>query len=224
MKRYYTLYKEYFSNKRFVASVVLSFLLLFVGLIINYYAGTYATLSASNHVSDIILDNIPVFHLENSFMYGPVVLWFFVIILCLRDPKKIPFVLKSIALFILVRSIFITLTHIGPFPDRMVITDPSVFMRDFTFGGDLFFSGHTGIPFLLALVFSRNKKLRILFFLTSLFFGVVVLLAHVHYTIDVLSAFFITYTIYKISCFLFKEDERLFVDGLKNPSLPDKKA
>jgi hypothetical protein len=39
-------------------------------------------------------------------------------------------------------------------------------------------------------------------------------LAHLHYSIDVLSAFFITYTISHIACVFFKKDLLLFRNGL----------
>ena len=45
--------------------------------------------------------------------------------------------------------------------------------------------------------------LRYLFLAWSVFFGIVVLLGHLHYTIDVLSAFFITYGIVDIAKWLF---------------------
>ena len=80
-------------------------------------------------------------------------------------------------------------------------------------GGDYFFSGHTGLPFLLTLLFWDNVFLRVLFFVSSIFFGVVVLLGHLHYSIDVLSAFFITYTIYHLSEAFFPKDKKMFNDG-----------
>lgn len=197
-----------------MASVGVGILLLVTGIIINFYAGTYAAARASNSVSDIILDNIRVYNVDEIFVYGPLFLWIFVAFLCLKEPKRIPFVLKNIAFFVLIRSIFITMTHIGPFPDHLIITDNTRLITDFTFGGDLFFSAHTGLPFLMALVFGKNMFLRILFSITAVFFGAIVLMAHLHYTIDVMSAFFITYTIYNISKYLFKSDEKIFNEGL----------
>ncbi|MBX4211089.1 sphingomyelin synthase family protein [Candidatus Parcubacteria bacterium] len=204
-------YKLHLFDKHFVMSLVISFLLLLGSLVVNFYAGTYATHAASNHVSDVILSNIPVIDFDWTFTYGPAILWAFVSILCLWHPKRAPFVLKSIALFILIRSVFITLTHIGPFPDQIAIDYTSHFIKKFTFQGDLFFSAHTGLPFLMALIFQRHKIVSILFIITSVFFGIIVLLAHLHYTIDVLSAFFITFTIYKMAQFFFKKDWLLFV-------------
>ncbi|MEI6843566.1 MAG: phosphatase PAP2-related protein [bacterium] len=178
---------------------------------VNFYAGTYATEKASGYVQDIVLSNIPVFDVDMIFIYGPLVLWVVVAGLCSYKPNRIPFILKSIALFIIIRSIFITLTHIGPFPDQIALgMSPTSWINKFTFGGDLFFSAHTGLPFLMSLIFWDNKFFRTLFFLTAVFFGIIVLLGHMHYSIDVLSAFFITYSIYHIALKFFKEDKIIF--------------
>src|SRR5581483_3154154 len=142
------------------------------------------------------------------------IFWIFISLLCLKEPKRIPFVLKSTALFVLVRSIFIIMTHIGPYPDQLAITTGYKIIKDFTFGGDLFFSAHTGLPFLMALVFYKNIRLRVLFIISAIFFGIIVLMAHRHYTIDVLSAFFITYSIFHIAELFFREDFELYENGL----------
>jgi len=205
-------YRLYFTNKKFLLSVLTSFFLLFVSLIVNFYAGSYATESASNSVTDIILSNIRTFDVDGIFVYGSVLLFVFITILCLIEPNRIPFVLKSISLFVLIRAVFISLTHIGPFPTEAHIT--STLLDKFTFGGDLFFSGHTGIPFLMALIFWRDIYLRIIFITSSILFGIIVLLAHLHYSIDVLSAFFITYAIYRIAELLFKRDRETFLSGV----------
>ena len=204
-------YKKHFKDKTFVISLVVALGFLILSLIVNFYAGTYATESASAPVTDIILSNIPVYNVDTIFIYGPVFLWLLVLGLILYEPKKIPFVLKNIALFLFIRSLFITLTHIGPFPDQIPLDlNPANLFNKFSFAGDLFFSSHTGSPFLMALVFWDNKFLRVLFMIIAIFFGVIVLLGHFHYSIDVLSAFFITYTIYHIAEKIFKKDKLLF--------------
>lgn len=202
--------KSHFKDKTFLMSIGFAVILLFISLVVNFYAGIYATENASNSVTDIILSNIRVYDVDGIFVYGPIFFWIFIAWLLISEPKRIPFALKSIALFTIIRAIFISLTHIGPFP-LDVVMDTSKLMQKFAFGGDLFFSGHTGLPFLMALIFWHDIKLRWLFIATSIMFGVVVLMAHLHYSIDVLSAFFITYTIYKIATFLFKRDEILFL-------------
>lgn len=198
----------YFRNKGFLISLSSGFLLLGISLVVNYYAGLYAIKEASLAVTDIILSNIPVYDVDGVFIYGPFVLWAFVVFLSLIKPQRIPFILKSVALFILIRSVFITLTHIGPFPNSLPVN--SSLMKHFSSGGDLFFSAHTGLPFLLALLFQKNRQLMILFSAAAVFFGIIVLMAHLHYSIDVLAAFFITYAIYDLACFFFKKDKEIF--------------
>lgn len=206
-------YQTHFTNKQFLISLGTSFIFLIISIIANFYAGTYATENASFPVTDIVLSNIRVFDVDGLFVFGPIIFFIFVTMISLYSPRRLPFLIKSVALFVIIRSIFITLTHIGPFPTQMIITNES-FMDKFTFGGDLFFSGHTGIPFLMALVFWQDKTLRYFFLIYSIFMGTVVLLGHYHYSIDVLAAFFITYTIFHIASYLFKKDKEMFYDPL----------
>jgi hypothetical protein len=213
-------YKEAFSDKKFIRSLFFSFLFLLGALVVNYFAALYAFERASGAVSDIVLSNIPVFDIDWIFVYGPIVFGIWMAFLCISNPRTLPFTMKSIAMFVLIRSGFITLTHIGPFPDRNIIdanstlllhaisNNPNFFL--FSTGADLFFSGHTGLPFMLALVFWKRRLTRIFCFVTSIFFGVIVLLGHLHYSIDVASAFFISYTIYVITAKTFKTDREKF--------------
>ena len=97
----------------------------------------------------------------------------------------------------------------GP-PANEMFFDPGDISKKLTSGGDLFFSSHTGLPFLAALLFWEHKIYRYIFLALSLIFGAVVLLGHLHYSIDVFSAFFITYGIYHISRTFFKKDLKLF--------------
>ncbi len=209
MKIWTQRWKEVFKSNDFIKSFIVSFLFLLISLYVNFIAGNYATESASLPVTDIILSNIRRFDVDGFFIYGPIILFTIVSIICIYNPKKIPFILKNIALFTVIRSIFISLTHLGPFPMQAIVESTNL-INKFTFGGDLFFSGHTGIPFLMALIFWQNKKLRYFFLLYSIFMGTIVLLGHYHYSIDVLAAFFITYTIFDISLYLFKKERKMF--------------
>jgi membrane-associated phospholipid phosphatase len=179
-----------------------------IGFLVNYFATSYATERAGNSVTDIVLSNIPIFDMDGSFVVGPIIFWIIIAYFLLRSPNKIPFTMNSVALLLIVRSIFISLTHLGPFPGRMIITHDVLGL--FSSGGDLFFSGHTATPFLIALIFWDDMKMRVFCLLSSVFFGVIVLLAHVHYSIDVAAAFFITYTIYHLATKYFKYDLELF--------------
>lgn len=186
-----------------------STVLLVASLFINYLANIYTTDHASVYVPDILLDNLPVFNVNFIFYDGFAIFWLFVAVLLLMNPQKIPFVMKSTAIFILIRSFFITLTHLG-LPPQHSFLDPDSTFRYMTSGNDMFFSSHTGLPFLMGLIFWDNKKLRAIFLIASAVFAVSVLLGHLHYSIDVFAAFFIAYGIYHISLKLFTVDYRLF--------------
>jgi PAP2 superfamily C-terminal len=194
------------SNPKILISALWGLLFLVLSLFINYLAGTYATNHMSNTVTDLILDHLPVFDVQTIFIDG--IVWFFIFVgvLAALRPKRIPFVLKSFSLFIVIRSFFIILTHLAPISQQISLDVNSSIVNTFTFTGDLFFSGHTGLPFLMALVFWDEPWLRWIFMGMSVFFGVVVLLGHLHYSIDVFSAYFITFGIFQISTRLFAKD------------------
>lgn len=208
-------HKSYWSQKSFFLSVILGIILLTVSLIINHLAGIYAVKQASNAVTDILLDYLPIVNVDFIFNEGAILFLLIVGILLIREPKRIPFALKSVAIFIIIRSMFVIMTHLGPFPERSII-NPHDFIQKFTYGSDLFFSGHTGLPFLFSLAFWNNKYLKYLFLSISFIAAASVLLGHLHYSIDVFAAFFITYSIFHIAQKLFAKDYRLFIQGLKD--------
>jgi hypothetical protein len=205
-------YKIVLANKSFWLSSIVGFVIFAGSIFANFYAGNYATEVASNSVTDIILSNVRVFDIDAIFIYGSLALIIFVAVLCLIEPKRIPFVLLSFSLFYFTRAIFISMTHLGPYPGHVDLNTGNILGRLFS-GSDMFFSGHTGAPFLLALIFWDTKILRYLFLGWSVLFGVVVLLGHLHYTIDVFSAFFITYGIFHLAIFFFKNEYALFNSG-----------
>ena len=215
VKKIFHKHKSYWSRQAFRRSVFLGFMFLATALVINSFADTYTTHHASNHVTDIILDNTRVYNVDFIFVEGITIFWAFIFLLQIREPKTLPFALKSVALFILIRSIFVSLTHLA-IPPQHSFTDPGYLFKKFTSQDDLFFSSHTGAPFLFALIYWENKWLRAMFLLASVFFGTAVLLGHLHYSIDVFAAFFITYGIFDIARYFFRKDLALFQE---NPPL-----
>ena len=223
IKRTIARYRTHTTTPSFILALASSLALFAGSLVVNYHAALYAQERVSSSVTDIILSNFPTMNVNIYFVYGPIIFWAVIAAFCIHDPRKVPFILKSVALFIVTRSLFITLTHIGPFPDQFPIdtfgtgvlhTIYSIsnffFLRT---GNDLFFSGHTGLPFLMCLVFWEHRPMRIFSLISALFFGIIVLLGHFHYSIDVLSAFFITYTIFHISERFFPKDQKMFIES-----------
>lgn len=207
----------YLKDKKFLESLGISILILAGGIELSFFTIAYATRNASGPVTDLILNRIPVFNVHWLFVYGPLLFWAVVIMRLIYRPKEIPFTFKSIGLFLIVRSFFITLTHVGPFPSHISIS-PEGLLGALTSGNDLFFSGHTGLPFLITLVFWSHKKMRWFSLASSIFFGAIVLMAHLHYSIDVFGAFFITYAIFRISLKIFKADHKIFIHGFADGS------
>ena len=208
-------YKIHFTDKNFLISFLGGLLLLGVSLVTQFFINGYVNNLPSAPVTDLILSNIRVYNVGGIFVYGSVLLLFVGLFVGLKEPKCLPFAMKSVALFTLIRAVFVILTHISAFPTQVVIDSPmfdgKFFYGIFT-GNDLFFSGHTGLPFLLALIFwDQNRTTRTIFLGFSALFAIVVLLGHTHYSIDVFSAFFITYGIFHICKFLFKREWELFL-------------
>ncbi|MEN9552071.1 MAG: hypothetical protein RI935_448 [Candidatus Parcubacteria bacterium] len=193
---------------KYYTSLLEAIVLFFISVYATHIASRFAEVKASNYVEDIILSNTRVYDFEILFVHGAIMLTLFVVALAIRFKKVAPFLIKAVSLFIIIRAFFVSMTHIGPYPTKL---DLESRLLDFiTSGNDLFFSGHTGLPFLIALIFWNHLYLRIIFIVAAVTNGIIVLLSHLHYTIDVFAAFFITYTIFHIAQKLFKKDYQRF--------------
>ena len=185
---------------------ILALIFFAVALFINYLSSNYINKRAIlKEVPDLILDNTPAINL--SFLY----VWLYILILAIIifyplifKPKKFHYSIFMLSLFIIIRSLFIIMTHLKTPVDAIPVIFPWIF-NGLNFNNDMFFSGHTGLPFLGFLIFrNQNKKLGWFMLICSIVLGLTVLLMHQHYSIDVFSAFFITYGIYKFGNLFFK--------------------
>lgn len=212
MKHFFTKWfhqwKELLHERKFRISLLVGFLLLSLALVINYQSVIYTDNVPVVSVGDLILNKIPTLDLLFMYTYGIfIVVGITVIYPLFFKPELAPFTAKTIAAFVIIRACFISLTHLGAPADFFRLPgleDQPGFLKIF-YLNDLFFSGHTGFPFLAALIFWENKLLRWFLILMSLAQGATVLFMHVHYSIDVLAAFFITYSIYVVSDKLFNK-------------------
>jgi hypothetical protein len=198
--------KKYFWQIRLVWKDVSMAVIFFVlSLFVYMEAFWYANKVAGNVVTDIFLDHLPHLDVIPYLAYGTVIFYWFVFYILIKKPINIPFVLKTVALFIFMRSFFMILTHIAPQPTLYFPIWES-WMSNLLQWADLFFSGHTGLPFLLALIYWKNRTLRIMFLCTSVVAAIWVLLARLHYSIDVFAAYFIVYGTYQISTVWFRKN------------------
>ncbi|PIR83312.1 hypothetical protein COU19_01085 [Candidatus Kaiserbacteria bacterium CG10_big_fil_rev_8_21_14_0_10_56_12] len=198
-------------DRAFQESLALGVVAILVSLVSVYYSTNYATEKASNSVTDIIMSNTRAYDVGTLFVYGAIAaVVFSILVVFSLKLQSAPFVLKSASLLLIIRSIFVSLTHISPYPVRAVLSSTylssTTFAQMFFTGDDLFFSGHVGLTYLMALLLWDTPRLRYIYLAISIMFAAVVLLGHLHYSIDVFAAYFITYSIYILSTRLFKRD------------------
>lgn len=115
------------------------------------------------------------------------------------NPPQIILAFQAYSSIILVR---IAVMYLTPFdaPRGMIpLKDPLVefFGTGILLTKDLFFSGHTALLFLLFLI-EKGKKLKIFFLASALIVGISLLIQHVHYSIDVFTAPFFSFTVFKL--------------------------
>jgi hypothetical protein len=202
------LYRTLLGNRAYLRSLAEGAAFLAASTIAIFAAVTYATVHASNYVTDFVLSRVGPFNVRFLFIYGTFTAFIITASLLAWRPNRVPFALKAMALFLLVRAVFVALTHMAPSP--IDPQKPAPFFNSIFYGSDLFFSGHTGLPFLAALAFWHIPQWRMFYLVLTGFFGSVVLLGHYHYSIDVLAALFITHGVFQISCWLFARDYTLF--------------
>ena len=174
-------------------------------------AGIYATKMAGPPVGDLILDHIPTLDLTVLHVTVAIGFWLGVVAWILGHPRAHAFTTRAFAVLLVVRSFFICITHLGPPPNMLKVE--GAFASLFLFTGDLFFSGHVGAPFLLALLFWHRPAVRWTGLAAALFFAPVVLLAHVHYSLDVFGALPMVWAIFEASCRLFPYEREQLLAG-----------
>ena len=200
----------------------ISTIIFIIATSINYVSGTYVSVAHTAHVPDLILDHIGPVNVGFFYVYGYIILFSALFIYPgFFQIRTFHVVITQFSLLIVLRAAFVALTHLGTPPDAIPVSFPWIF-RGLHFENDLFFSGHTAIPFLGFLLF--KGPIRYFFLGGSILMGVVVLLMHVHYSIDVLAAFFMTYCSYKIGNFLINKAEPLIIKRLRrrnsSPAVP----
>ncbi len=185
--------------------IFLSLIIFAIATYLDYLSGVYTSKVESADVPDLILDHIAPVKLGIIYIWGYIfftsVLVFYPVLFHIRT---LHIVISQFSMLIMLRSVFILLTHLHLPQDAIIIDFPGIFQK-LSFQNDMFFSGHTAIPFLGFLMF--KKKIRYLFLFGSAMMGSVVLLMHVHYSIDVFGAFFITYGSYKIGNLIIRKAE-----------------
>ena len=187
-------------NKSFRIQFIVT--LIFLGLIL-YSLQSFLSYVETRHgalIPDPILN-----------LFSPVdVTWitFFIIyfsllaavIYFISKPKLLLTAMTAYAVMVFFRIVAMYILPLEPPAKMIALADPFVefFGQSQTLTRDLFFSGHTAIMFLFFLI-TKNKTLKYTFFAGTISIAVLVLIQHVHYSVDVFVAFFVSYCSYLIA-------------------------
>lgn len=117
-----------------------------------------------------------------------------------KPATTIHFLFAVICICVL-RTISLYFVPLEPPPAIIPLSDPvidRVFYSGQVLVKDLFFSGHTANILLVGLIVEQ-KWLKVIMFISCLLVASLLLLQHVHYTIDILAAFPAGYIAYKAS-------------------------
>jgi hypothetical protein len=122
------------------------------------------------------------------------------IIYFIQDAKLLLTAISTYGIMIIFRIMAMYILPLDPPVQMIALQDPFVefFGQSSTLTRDLFFSGHTSIMFLFFLI-AKNRYLKYLFLSGTVAIVTLVLIQHVHYSVDVFVAFFVSYCSYIIA-------------------------
>jgi len=197
--------KKWYNNlKKNLKNILIVLPLIPLALITKKIFAGYADKVASNSVTDLLHENIPLLDLSFLYVYAWLiiisVLFLYPLIFDLINLHKVLF---HVSFLLIIRSFFLVLTHLKAPVEAIAITYPSI-INTFSFKNDLFFSGHTAVPLMGFFVF-KNKILKLFFLISSIVMGFTVIIMREHYSIDVFAAFFIAYGSYNLGEIILKK-------------------
>lgn len=190
-------WSNYFSKRKFQVEIFATIILLVLVLVALAKFLIYIENRDGAVLNDPVLNLFEPIDLTWLTFILIYISLFSAIIFFLKKPILLLTAFQAYILLIILRISAMYLMPLNP-PSKIIpLTDP--FVEYFGTGRlltkDLFFSGHTAILFLLFLI-TDFKPLRIFLIISTILVGISVVLQHVHYSIDVITAPFFTYFIY----------------------------
>jgi uncharacterized membrane protein len=168
MKNAYEKVKVFLKDPDFFYQLFAGSLMLLLGMVTSVLGNHHATTHMGASVPDIFIWGISSQNMVSY--YVGTAITFLIVLGCfiIWKPRTAPFLLFALGMFYLIRSGFIILNTPG-FPEGIVgMNTASPFIKEYFFGGDLFFSGHAGAPFLVALaLWNYHKIARTVFLAVS---------------------------------------------------------
>ncbi|MDB5011754.1 MAG: hypothetical protein JWQ06_2543 [Mucilaginibacter sp.] len=121
----------------------------------------------------------------------------------IQKPSIFIIYMWTLILILIARFISISLVPLEPPIGLIQLTDPvnEIFYGHSTITKDLFFSGHTATLTLVFLCLEKKSD-KLVAFIATITLMALLLIQHIHYTIDVIAAPFITYALFRLTRFL----------------------
>ena len=190
---------EAWQHKRFRYKTIIALLLVAIILILLPTFFAFIEKREGMVLQDFVLDAIPAMDVSIPTF---AIIWSVVLLVFYRiyqNPRLFLVVAYGFILMCVLRVLTISLLPLHPPPGLIVLKDP---IANIAYGGngifitkDLFYSGHTGNMFLFFLCL-EHKWDKIIALTASFLVGILVMVQHIHYSIDVFAAFLFTYFIY----------------------------
>lgn len=177
-------------DQHFRKHIIFTLLLLIICALVAPHLFKYIENREGIVLIDPVLDLLTPADLSNLIF---ILLYIFIAagtFLLLIYPEKLLLGLKAYLLITVMRFITLLLVPLNPPPGILELHDPFVdnlFYRQ-SITKDLFFSGHTGIMALFFFLHTDLRRMRKVFAGSALLIGLLLLIQHAHYTIDVLAA------------------------------------
>jgi len=195
------MWKQAWGMQTFKLKVIIGTLLLLI--ILSSFPKFFAIIELRRgmQLNDWILARIPAFDVSIPIF---IIIWSTAILLVYRliqSPTLYLQFLMSFLTLCITRVISISIFSLEPPIGLIELQDP---LSSIFYGGtnvfikkDLFYSGHTATQFLIFLTV-KGKIEKIITGITTILISVLVLIQHVHYTVDVVAAYFFAYLVYII--------------------------
>ena len=195
-------WKEVWSYRSFRNKIIVGFITLIIILASLPFFFEFIEKRHGTELNDVLLNLLPSYDFSIPIF---ILIWLgsgVIIYRSLKNPYVCIVFLWSYILLCLTRIITISFVILEPPADIIPLKDP---ITNIFYGGkfmtkDLFYSGHVASQFLIALCL-QNKVYKFIAFGISFLIAIMVLIQHVHYSIDVIMAPLFAYLCYWLSKF-----------------------